>query len=252
MTTEPTVFDWIGGMPALTRMTRIFYEKYVPHDPLLAPLFAHSAPDHPERVAAWLGEVFGGPKGYSEEFGGYSHMLSRHLGKALTGDARARWVELLMKSADDAGLPDDAEFRSVFSAYIEWGSRIAVENSQAGATPPSAMPMPHWDWHTSAGAPGSRPATAPTAPDAAVDESKPSVTETNDIVSFETDIKPVFRPTDRAGMAWAFDLWSYDDVSEHADRILARVTAGTMPPDHPWPADRVDLFARWIRGGKAV
>lgn len=36
---QPTVFEWCGGLPALTRMTRLFYEKYVPADPLLAPLF---------------------------------------------------------------------------------------------------------------------------------------------------------------------------------------------------------------------
>ncbi|MDQ6837771.1 MAG: (4Fe-4S)-binding protein [Actinomycetota bacterium] len=48
----PTLFEWAGGLPALTRMTRLFYEKYVPADPLLAPLFASMSPDHPERVAA--------------------------------------------------------------------------------------------------------------------------------------------------------------------------------------------------------
>ena len=37
---EPTLFEWCGGLPALTRMTRLFYEKHVPEDPLLAPLFA--------------------------------------------------------------------------------------------------------------------------------------------------------------------------------------------------------------------
>ena len=31
---EPTIFEWAGGLPALTRMTRLFYEKYVPQDPL--------------------------------------------------------------------------------------------------------------------------------------------------------------------------------------------------------------------------
>src|SRR4029453_9724911 len=46
---EPTLFEWAGGLPALTRMTRIFYGKYVPEDPLLSALFADMAPDHPER-----------------------------------------------------------------------------------------------------------------------------------------------------------------------------------------------------------
>ncbi len=63
---KPTLFEWAGGFPALLRMTRIFYTKYVPQDPLVGPLFANMSPDHPERVAAWLSEVFGGPKFYSE------------------------------------------------------------------------------------------------------------------------------------------------------------------------------------------
>ena len=129
---EPTLFEWAGGFPALTRMTRIFYGKYVPQDPLLAPLFANMSPDHPERVAAWLGEVFGGPKAYSEGYGGYERMVSQHLGKALREEQRARWVELLSKSADDAMLPADPEWRAAFVAYLEWGSRIGLENSQPG------------------------------------------------------------------------------------------------------------------------
>ena len=60
-TRTPTMFEWAGGLPALTRMTRLFYEKHVPEDPLLAPLFANMSADHPQRVAKWLGEVFGGP-----------------------------------------------------------------------------------------------------------------------------------------------------------------------------------------------
>ena len=152
----PTVFEWAGGYPTLLRLTRIFYEKYVPNDDLLAPLFATMNVDHPQRVAAWLGEVFGGPPAYSGTYGGYGRMLSQHIGKGIDEAHRRRWVELLMASANDAGLPNDPEFRSVFGAYIEWGSRLAVENSTPGATPPPRMPMPSWDWQTAAGPPGSR------------------------------------------------------------------------------------------------
>jgi hypothetical protein len=59
-----------------------------------------------------------------------------------------------MQSARDAGLPNDAEFRSAFGSYIDWGSRLAVENSQTNARPLEHMPMPHWDWSTAAGPAG--------------------------------------------------------------------------------------------------
>ena len=59
--TEPTLFEWAGGLPALTRMTRLLYEKHVPADDLLAPVFAAMAPDLPQREAATFAAAFGGP-----------------------------------------------------------------------------------------------------------------------------------------------------------------------------------------------
>jgi CDGSH-type Zn-finger protein/truncated hemoglobin YjbI len=246
---EPTIFEWAGGLPALTRMTRLFYEKHVPQDPLLAPRFATMSADHPERVAKWLGEVFCGPKAYSAEYGGYPRMISQHLGKSLTEEQRTRWVSLLMQSAREAGLPNDAEFRSALGAYIEWGSRLAVENSQTGAKPPEHMPMPHWDWHTAAGPPGSRiSALAPPPEEDAPDVVLPAADEP---VSFEHHLKPLFRATDKRSMSFAFDLWSYSDVSQHAGAILDRLRAGTMPCDGAWPEANVDVFQRWVESGKA-
>jgi hypothetical protein len=67
---------------------------------------------------------------------------------------------------------------------------------------------------------------------------------------FEADIKPLFRPRDRQSMTFAFDLYSYDDVSAHADRILERLKAGEMPCDREWPDDQVGLFERWVQTGK--
>ncbi len=74
----------------------------------------------------------------------------------------------------------------------------------------------------------------------------------DDPVSFEREVKPLFRERDRGAMEWAFDLWSYDDVSANADAILGQVESGSMPCDAPWDADRVDTFRRWAQGGKAA
>jgi hypothetical protein len=69
-------------------------------------------------------------------------------------------------------------------------------------------------------------------------------------VSFEAQVKPLFRERDRESMQRAFDLWSYDDVSQHADAILGRLQEGTMPCDGSWPQAQVDLFRRWAESGK--
>jgi hypothetical protein len=72
---------------------------------------------------------------------------------------------------------------------------------------------------------------------------------TNDI-SFESDIKSLFRERDRQAMQSRFDLWSYDDVSRHADVILTRLRNGNMPCDGAWPPAQVDLFQRWVESGR--
>jgi hypothetical protein len=68
--------------------------------------------------------------------------------------------------------------------------------------------------------------------------------------SFETDVKPLFRERDRESMKFAFDLWSYDDVSKNADAILNQLRSGNMPCDGAWPEAQVDRFARWVDDGK--
>lgn len=142
----PSIWEWAGGDEALNRLTEIFYHRHVLSDELIGPLFAHMDHDHPKYVAMWLSEVFGGPARYTAERGGYQHMIARHLGKAITEPQRRRWVALLMDAADEAGLPDDPEFRAAFTGYIEWGTRIARANSQPGANPPRQAPVPHWGW----------------------------------------------------------------------------------------------------------
>ena len=141
----PSLYEWAGGEAALDRLTEVFYRDVV-KDELLEPLFGRMHPDHPRFVAMWLAEVFGGPDRYTTERGGYAHMLSQHLGKAITEPQRRRWISLLADAADEVGLPDDPEFRAAFMGYIEWGTRLAIANSQPGATVVAQAPVPHWGW----------------------------------------------------------------------------------------------------------
>ncbi len=69
-------------------------------------------------------------------------------------------------------------------------------------------------------------------------------------ISFDADIKPLFREKDRDSMRRAFDLWSYADVKSHADAIAERLKNGSMPCDGPWPPERVELFEGWVEQGK--
>jgi hemoglobin len=157
VTAVSTLFDWAGGEAAFRRLIDAFYDR-VEADELLSPVFPGGVhEDHRRHVTAWWCEVFGGPARYTEELGGYDRMVAKHRGLAITPEQRFRFASLMSLAADDAGLPDDPEFRSAFVAYVEWGTRIAQHNSQPGADVVEHAPVPRWGWGEAppfAGGPG--------------------------------------------------------------------------------------------------
>jgi hemoglobin len=142
----PTLYEWAGGRPAIERMIDAFYDR-VERDDLLSPLFPGGvSAEHREHVTTWWSEVFGGPPRYTDELGGYERMLAKHRNLGITPERRFRFASLMSLAADDAGLPDDPEFRSALVAYLEWGTRLALANSQPDAAVVEHAPVPRWGW----------------------------------------------------------------------------------------------------------
>jgi hemoglobin len=144
----PTPYEYAGGVEKFERLTDVFYDKVL-KDEILEPIFRFMAPEHSRHVAHFLAEVFMGPKFYSKKFGDESlrRMVGKHIGKKLKEEQRKRWVDLLLASADEIGLPDDPEFRSTFVGHIEWGSRVALINSQLEENPTTDQEqIPEWGW----------------------------------------------------------------------------------------------------------
>jgi hemoglobin len=142
----PTLIRWAGGPERIAAMINAFYDR-VEQDDLLGPLFPGGvSAEHRDHVALWWAEVLGGPTRYTDELGGYERMLAHHRNLGITGEQRLRFVTLMSRAADDAALPDDAEFRAAIMSYLEWGTRLAVENSRIGAHPTPHAPVPRWGW----------------------------------------------------------------------------------------------------------
>jgi hemoglobin len=142
----PTLYEWAGGDAAFERLIDCFYDR-VEGDDLISPLFPGGVSrEHREHVTAWWREVFGGPARYTEELGGYHAMVTKHQNLGISVEQRRRFVAVMSVAADDAGLPDDPEFRSALVAYLEWGTRLAFQNSQPGAHVVTEAPVPRWGW----------------------------------------------------------------------------------------------------------
>ena len=91
--------------------------------------------------------MLGGPARYTEELGRLrEHGRAPPRARDHIRRQRFRFASLLSLAADDAGLPDDPEFRSALVAYVEWGTRLAMHNSQPGAEVVEHAPVPRWGW----------------------------------------------------------------------------------------------------------
>jgi hemoglobin len=142
----PSLFEWAGGEPAIRRMIDAFYDR-VEADELLSPFFPGGVGEqHRAHVTVCWVDVLGGPDVYTEELGGYEAMLAHHRDLGITGEQRFRFASLMSLAADDADLPADPEFRAALVGYLEWGTRIAVHNSQPGAELMEHAPVPRWGW----------------------------------------------------------------------------------------------------------
>ena len=87
------------------------------------------------------------------------------------------------------------------------------------------------------------------ASDATVTKKGAQLSVTDEPISFEQQIKPLFRERDRQSMTWAFDLWSRDDVAANGEAILGKLRDGTMPCDGAWSDEQIAVFQRWVEAG---
>lgn len=145
---RPTLFEFAGGSPAFLALARAHHARCLA-DPELNHPFSHEGqhPRHVERLAAYWGEVLGGPADYSRDCADQSYLLRLHSGNGDMTDLGNRFVACFVGAMDDAGLPADADFRASMRAYMEWAVLdVALSYPDRSAEIPSEAAMPHWSW----------------------------------------------------------------------------------------------------------
>jgi hemoglobin len=142
------MYEQVGGEPRLRELCEKFHQLVVA-DPLLGEMFAYSGRAHVEHLVLFFCEMFGGPAKYSKYLGGIDGLYDAHLELAITELQRARFVELMLTAAREAGLPDDERFTRLFTRYIEAGSMFSLKFSQpeaAAADRPTFPAIDPWTW----------------------------------------------------------------------------------------------------------
>jgi hemoglobin len=141
-----TLFEHAGGEAALHRLEDVFYSSVLA-DPLLQPLFGAGKPEHVDHLTAFTSESFGGPDRFTRELG-FGHLIDVHRGLRISEEQRQRFVELYLQALDNAGMPTDPEFREAVREHVEFGSKVAMQNSHA-TTDAELHPLrevPRWTW----------------------------------------------------------------------------------------------------------
>jgi len=141
-----SLYEHAGGEEALHRLEEVFYAKVLA-DPLLRRLFTKRQPHHVEHLTWFTAESFGGPDRFTRELG-FEHLINVHRHLEITEEERQRFAERYMEALDEAGLPDDEPFREAVRSHIEFGTRVAQQNSHAktGAELHPLREVPRWTW----------------------------------------------------------------------------------------------------------
>ncbi|MFD4878918.1 group II truncated hemoglobin [Streptomyces sp. NPDC058420] len=145
-----TLYEHAGGDEALHRLEELFYDKVLA-DPELRSLFTERRPNHVEHLTWFTAESFGGPDRFTAELG-FKHLIDMHRHLRIGDGQRERFVTLYLEAVDEAELPQDEPFRKAVRSHLEFGSRVAQQNSQA-ETEAELHPLrevPRWQWEAAA------------------------------------------------------------------------------------------------------
>jgi hemoglobin len=142
----PTMYEFAGGEAALHRLEEHFYSLVLADD-LLQPLFGAGQPQHVDHLTAFTAESFGGPDRFSRELG-FQHLIDVHRGLHITEPQRQRFVELYTRALDEAGIVNDPDFRAAVLDHLEFGTRVARQNSDAESDDDlhPLREVPRWTW----------------------------------------------------------------------------------------------------------
>ena len=142
----PSLYEHAGGAEAIHRLEDLFYSRVLA-DPVLQPLCGAGRPEHVDHLTAFTAESFGGPDRFSRELG-FSHLIAVHRNLKITEEQRQRFVELYMAALDEADMPDDEPFREAVRTHVEFGSQVAMQNSNADSEDElhPLRDVPRWTW----------------------------------------------------------------------------------------------------------
>ena len=141
-----SLFDHAGGTEAIHALEQDFYDSVLA-DPLLQPLFGAGQPEHVDHLTMFTAESFGGPPRFTDELG-FAHLIEVHRHLHITEPQRERFVALYVAALERSPMPDDEPFVRAVREHLEFGTRVAMQNSNAESDQElhPLREVPKWTW----------------------------------------------------------------------------------------------------------
>jgi hemoglobin len=123
---ETSIYELAGGEQGVANLAAAFYRRMLA-DPLMLPLFERPDDPHADRMAWFLGELFGGPAEHTRLRGGDETMAHIHEGLNISDRQRDRWIEHMRAAIEEVQMP--AAFIDYFEPKMQYFANLAQQDS---------------------------------------------------------------------------------------------------------------------------
>jgi hemoglobin len=141
-----TIFEALGGAEGVLQLAQAWHEQVLA-DEIVAHAFSHGFhPHHTRRLAAYWGEVWGGPPTYTEQYGSESSVIRIHSGNGRHEEMDRCAIACFDRAMDDVKLIDPL-LRRVLHDYFTWATTSAMAAYPKDANDvPEGLCIPQWSW----------------------------------------------------------------------------------------------------------
>jgi hemoglobin len=141
-----TLFEALGGAQGVRLLAAAWHERVL-GDEVVAHAFSHGfRADHIERLAAYWGEAWGGPKTYSRSYGTESAVVRMHSGNGAHEDMDRRAIACFDQALEDIGL-SEIGLKSTLHDYFVWTTTTTMAAYPRSADDvPEGPSIPRWSW----------------------------------------------------------------------------------------------------------
>jgi hemoglobin len=143
---RPTIFEAAGGATGMLALAHAWHTRCLA-DPVAEHPFGHSGqhPRHTERLAAYWGEMLGGPDDYTRELASEAHLVRLHSGNGPHPDLDAATERCFVLALDDAGIADP-QLRTNLVEWFSWANQVVNHSYPSRDQVPEDLRLPKWTW----------------------------------------------------------------------------------------------------------